>query len=537
VIFTTYLLQILAVAMLGIGLGLAAGGLAPLLLGDLLRPMLPTSARLGLYPGALAVAAGFGLLTTLTFSVWPLGRARDVTPAALFRHQTAPIRGRPHWGYLLVTALLAAALAALAILVDSQRLFAAWFCLGAGLVMLGFRAAAALVTGLAARLPRPRLPGLRLALANLHRPGNATATVVLSLGLGVTVLVAIALVEHNFRRELGSTLPETAPAFFFIDIQPQQRPGFREAVLAVPGVADLQEVPSLRGRIERINGTEAEKALVDPAFGWLLRGDRGITYAARPPARARLAAGAWWPEEYRGPPLVSIYEGIAKGFGIGVGDRIGVNILGRTITAEVASVREINFLNLEMNFTLVYSPGVLEHAPQTWIATVHADPAAETEVLRRIGERFPTISAVQVREALATVVRLVRDIGVAVQAVGAITLLAGVLVLASAVAADHRRRVRDAVILKVLGATRAAIVRAYGLEYGLLGLITAAIAALAGTGVAWVVVTGVMGWSWELPLATVAGAALLCTGLTLVCGLVGTWRTLSRPAAPLLRNE
>lgn len=536
-VFATYLAQILALAGLGILIGLCVGALAPPLIASALSGLLPVTVRFGVYPSALLVAAGFGVLTALAFSLWPLGRAREVPATALFRGTVAPIRAYPRAAYLLATGASALALAGLAVATAEDRRFAAFFVLGAFATLLAFRAAASLVTLGAARIGRPRRPGLRLALANLHRPGNPTGSVVLSLGLGLTVLVAIMLIEGNFSRRVQDELPDSAPAFFFIDIQPGQYEAFRDAVAAVPGAGGLRSVPMLRGRIATVNGRAAEDALVDPDHAWVLRGDRGVTYAAEPPADARIVAGRWWPDGYRGAQLVSISTDVAGAFGIGPGDRIGVNILGRVVEAEVASVRDVDFTTLNINFTLIFSPGILEGAPQTFLATVQAPPAAEPAIQRAVAGGFPNVTVVRVRDALDTVNDMLGKIGMAVRLTAGVTLAAGTLVLAGAVAAGHRRRVYDAVVLKVLGATRADVARAYLLEYGLLGVVTAAIAAAAGTLAGWLFLTRVMEGDWVFLPLPVAATAGIGAAVTLLIGLAGTWRALGQRPAPLLRND
>ncbi len=536
-VFSTYLVQVLILAAGGIILGVMLGGVTPLLLDWLLENVLPVNARFGFYPKALGVAALFGLLTTLTFSLWPLGRARETPAGALFRDTITPSSGgRPRAACLAALLASAAALVALTILTAQDRYFAFLFVSGALVTLAVFRGAAWLVTSGASRARRPRRPGPRLALTNLHRPGNPTGSVVLSLGLGLTVLVAIALIEGNFSRRLNEVIPQNAPSFFFVDVQPDQFDSFKQTVLAVPGVTGFEAVPSLRGRIAQVNGVDAEKALKIPD-SWILRNERGITYAAEPPLNGTIIAGSWWPADYQGPPLLSIHKDVADAFGIGPGDRITLIILGRPIEAEVANVRAADFSTMAINFTLVLSPGVLEAAPQTWIATVRAPEAQEPEVQRIVLKNFPTITTVRIKDALTVAASMLGNIGVAVRLTAAVTLIAGMLVLAGAVAAGHRRRVYDCVVLKVLGATRLDILGAFLMEYGLLGGITATISAIIGTVTAWAILTQRMHWPWVFLPSAVLWTAALGAATILVFGFLGTWRALGQPAAKLLRNE
>jgi len=536
-ILRAYLLQILALAAIGISIGLIIGAAAPFLAADAVSRLAGLTFAPALYPQSLAVAVAFGLLTALVFSLWPLGKAQRVPPVALFRSETTPLVVRPGPWISGAVATAALALAAVAVLSAANQLFAAWYIAGAAATFVVLALLAAALRAGIKRLPRVSSPALRLALANLHRPGNRTLGVLMSLGLGLTVLVAIALIERNFDAQVRTTLPEQAPAFFLIDIQPDQLEPLRRLATDMSGIADFDSVPALRGRIVTVNDQPAERAVVDPEHAWVLRGDRGVTYAATIPENSTVIRGAWWPEDYRGPPLVSVYKDIADAFGIGPGDRIGVNILGRTIEAEIASVREINFLSMSLNFTMVFSPGLLEGAPKTHIATVDAAPDRETAFQKAVLDAYPNVSAIRVRDALDAVTGVIEKIGLAVRVMAAVAVFVGVLVLAGAVAAGHQQRLYEAVVLKVLGATRADVLRAYALEFLILGLLAGLAAAAIGLLTAWAVLTQIMGWPWTPFPGTLLAVLGLSLVITVTAGLAGTWRTLTQPAAPMLRNE
>ena len=536
-VFKTYLIQVLALATLAVAAGLVLGALSPYAVGLILGDSLGWGVEGAVYPGPLAIAAGFGLLTTLAFSLWPLAHAQRVPAGSLFRDLVAPLKGGiggRAWAGIL---LAGAALAALAVISAADRTLALYFVAGALGAFGLFRLAGHGVVALARRAGRPRNAELRLALANLHRPGAPTGSVVMSLGLGLTVLVAIAAIEGNLAHQIRQTLPEEAPGFYFIDIQPDQAEEFDRIVNAVPGVKELRRVPMLRGRIMAVNGTASQNLEVPPEIDWVFRGDRGLTWTHQPPADTELTAGTWWPADYDGPSLVSLDTAVGEALGLGPGDRLTVNVLGRDIEVEIANLRVIDWSDLGINFVMVFSPGVLAQAPQTQIATVKATPAAEDTVEREVTDRFANVSAIRVKEALAAVAGLIANIGTALRATAAVALASGVLVLAGAIAAGHHRRVYDAVVLKVLGATRRNISRAFAIEYGLLGLVTALIAGAVGTVAAYFVITEVMSAPFVFLPGTIATTALIATAITVLSGLVGTWRALSQKAAPLLRNE
>jgi len=538
-VFRLYLVLILALAAGGVIVGLAVGAAVPAIVAGVLAPRLAVQPEVAIFPRPLAIAAGFGLLTALGFSLWPLARARDIRAVQLFRHLVQHAPQRPRLGDIAAIVVVGAALAALAFASAPDGKLAGGFVGGAIVALILFRLTALAMAAAARRLHglSARRPGLRLALANLYRPGAPTAGVVLSLGLGLTVLVAIALIQGNLGREIRDTLPAAAPSFYFIDIQPDQTAAFDTLVGGFGGVSDLQRVPMLRGRITAMNGVAIDKLPHKGEMRWVLEGDRGITWSASVPPGSRIVSGGWWPADYHGPPLVSLDREVADSFGLRLGDSISVNVLGREVTARIANFRELNWATLTINFFMVFSPGILEGAPQTHIATARIAPDREVALQKAVADRFANISAIRVKDALEAVGRILAAVGDAVQLSASITLLAGILVLGGAIVAGHRRRVYDAVVLKVLGATRADIVRAFLIEYGLLGLITGILAALAGTLAGYLFQTLILESPWTFLPGTVLLTASVGTVITLAFGLAATWRALSQAAAPLLRNE
>ena len=573
VVFRTYLSQLAVIAGLGVLAGLAVGALAPVVVSGMLETLLPVPIALGVYPNVLALAVAFGLLTAVTFTVWPLSRAHETPAVALFRGVGIGVRpGRP--AHLAAALAGGAALAVLAVATAPNRWFAVWFICGAALVLVVFRVAGWVVVraaraaqrsagtdaaaraqtidaadiacatdtaatppthGRPVRFPRPG-PRLRMALANLHRPGNATADIVLSLGLGLTVLVAVALVEGNLRRDIAESLPRDAPAFFFVGVEADRIERLTDAVQRIDGTRRFRSVPFLRGRIVRVNGLDPEQALVRDEHAWLIQGDRGLSYATVAPDNPTVD-GQWWPEDYAGSPLLSVDVDVIDAFDLELGDTVTLNVLGREITAEIRHVRRVEWQGMQVNFALLLSPEPLRRAPHSYVATVAATPEAEVLVERTLVREFPQVTTVRVRDALGRVAELMGSIAAAARGVGGVTLLSGALVLAGAVAAGHRRRTYESVVLKVLGVGRRDVILVHAAEFALLGLVTGVIAAAAGTVTAWGVTTRVLEQDWTFLPGTVAGTVAFCVLLTLGLGLAGTWRALGESASPHLRNE
>lgn len=535
-----YFLQITLLALVGAGIGLLLGASLPFVITRLFATLLPLPLVPSIRASDMVLALVFGLLTAGTFALWPLGRAHDVPASALFRDAIAPEKPLPRRRYVIATATLALVLTAIAIGASHDRKIAAIFVVAALGVFVLLRGVAFAVMAMARAAPRPRSPLVRLALANIHRPAALTPTVVLSLGLGMALLVTVTQIDSNLRQQFTASLPAKAPSFFFIDIPAAKRATFDAAIRTEAPQAELERVPLLRGRIIAVNGIAAEEIDAKPEAAWVLHGDRGITYAKTVPPGSRVIDGTWWEEDYKGPPLVSMDRKIADGLRLKVGDEITVNVLGRNFTARIASTRTVDWQSLGLNFVLVFSPGAFRGAPQTDVATVTfpsgGTASEEAALLGAVARAFPTVTPVPVKEAISAVGAIVANLAAAVQAASAVTLISAVLVLGGALAAGHRHRVYDAVVLKTFGATRGQLIAAYLIEYLLIGGAAVVFGVIAGSIAGWRVVSDLMMLPFTWQATPALAAALAALAITALLGLIGTFAALGRKPAEFLRN-
>ena len=537
------LITIGAMAVLAIIVALGIGATAPYLFQASLGG-LGVDLQTGIFLPPLLRAAGFGALTAFAFALPFLLRAARTRPAQLFRAAALELGGASRRDHLHV-GLAALALVALLVATSDNKLLAAAFALAAAVTLAAFRGLAAAIQSVAHRAQR-RLQAanraqhrraLRFALATLGRPSAPVASIVLSIGLGLTVLIAVALIQGSILADLGRGLPARAPSFYFIDIQPDQVAPLQSLVMETRGASDFERVPMLRGRITRINAVPVEQITPPKELEWVLRGDRGLTWSAAPAPGAKIAAGEWWPEDYRGAPLISLDQGTAEGFGLKLGDSITVNLLGREVTGKIANLRAVDWSSLSINFVMVFSPGLMESAPQTNIATVRVPAAEEGALMNRVTARFPNISAIRVKDALATALELLGQVGGAIRGTALATLGAGILVLAGAVAAGREKRIYEAVLLKMLGGRRRDIAFGYLWEFGLLALVSAALSVILGAFGAWLFLTLKVEADLEFAPALVGIVLAIALGLALLLGFWGSWQALGAKAAPYLRNE
>ncbi|MEZ0496231.1 ABC transporter permease [Sphingomonas sp. IW22] len=530
-----YLMQIGAVALLAVASGLAVGAALPSVIVALVGDLLPVRPATGLHALPLLTSGTFGLLIAFAFALPPLARARSLPAAALFRDLVErPVR--PDARTLGGVALAAGAVVVLAIATARDPLFAAAVLASVAGVLIILAGLGHVIRRIAARLPRQRAPLLRLAIANLHRPGSQTVALVIALGLALTLFVTLAAIQTSLDAEIERAVPARAPDQFVLDVPSDQRARFEALVQRNAPGATLNVVPSLRGTITAFGGTRVADLATLPDDAWFLRGERGVTYSATLPQGSVLTAGKWWPADYAGPPLVSLDREAARAMDVGVGDTLTISILGREIEAQIANLREIHWETMGFNYIMVFSPNTLAAAPHSLTATIEMQDRYQGAVTRALLAAFPSASIIATREIVGQVRTILDQMAAAILLSASVAILAGIAVLVGAIAASRAARTYDSTILKTLGATRAQVLGAQAVEYALLAAVLAALALALGIGAAWFVIVQVFefGWApdWATVLATLLGGAMLTLGI----GLAGSWPVLSaRPAAVLRR--
>jgi len=514
------LLQVGAAALVAVVAGLIAGVLATPLIGRALAGLLPVSTALTVDVRALLRAATYGLLIALVFTAVPIARARAFPAMALMRARVSPT-GAAWKQASLPVALGLSAVVGLALSTAAQpRVTIGFLAAAAG----GLAVLAALGRGLSlalARLPRPRAPLVRAALANLTRPGARTPALVTALGFGLSAFVLLAAVQSSLSANIAARVPQRAPDFFVLDVPRGEASAFRRAVALAAPQAQVRMVPNLRGAIlaygpaDRMIRVADLKAIPDDA--WPLRGERGLTYSDSLPEGNALTAGAWWPAGYSGPPLVSIDEKLADALHLKLGDRLAVSLLGVERTATIASFRRIDWDSLGFNYVLVFSPNALADAPHNLAATIDLPPGAPTAgLLRALVRAFPASSVIETGAILRDARDLLNQMGAAILAAASVAVAAGLAVLLGAIAAARAERTYDATILRVLGASRAQLMLPLLAEYALLCALLALIALPLGCGIGWLVIVRQFGFDWLPDWPRII--AVLGAGLAVIIG-------------------
>lgn len=506
------------VGLAGSILGGLAGYVAHLgllaMLGRMVGADLPAPS---IIPAAQGLATGMWLL--LGFAMPAVAQLRHVPPARVLRRDAGGVRMGSVLGYAVGAAGFA--------------LLIWWFAgnvqLGAVVAggFLGAFAAFALVAWLCvtalARLRRRTsgMPALRFALAGVVRRRAATITQVCALAIGLMALLLLAMTRTDLIAGWQRTLPPDAPNRFLINIQPDQRAAVADT-LAAAGVPDLTLFPMIRGRLVAVNGRPVSSAdYTDERARRLVDREFNLSYSERMPSYNTLQAGQWMKPDSR---EVSMEAGISRTLGLHMGDTLAFDIAGQTVEVTVTSLRGVDWDTMRANFFAMLSPSVLADAPQSWITSFRLPPG-QTELLPRLVQRFPNLTVFDVDAILRQLQDVLDQVAQAVQLLFGFTLAAGVLVLTAALAATRDERVREAAVLRALGATRQQLARAQRIELLAVGGLAGALAAAGAGAVAYALSQRVFDfditftlWPWLAGiaagmLAAWAGGALALRGV------------------------
>jgi putative ABC transport system permease protein len=540
--------------------------IAAVMASDLLDQLGFANGGMGLSLPPLLKGLALGMLSTLLFTLWPLLTIREVKPARIFRREVASSAPMPSsertrwwssWRDLDRIKLVVAIGIGLGLALLSIWQAGAW---RVGLLFILAFAGAVLLLGTSAHIallavkkwPRPEQLALRQAVGNVIRPGSQAVSITIAIGIGVMVVTTVSLVERSLLAQVGENRPTDSPTFFFIDIQPDQADGMVSLLRQRSGDPTPQLTPLVRSRLSAVKDepvkfeptseedeqreTSAQKE--ERRRKWFQTREYVLTFLQDLPKDNKVVQGEWWkPGQALSKPLISIEEDAAKQLGVTVGDTIELDIQGASITGEISNIRSVEWGNLSTNFFMIVSPGALEGAPHTYVATVRVAPSEEVPLQQAVVASFPNVTAINIGDVLDSFARVLDRLSLAIRAVALFCVLSGVLVMAAALAATRYRRLYESVILKALGATRGVIARSFALEYAMLGALGGLLGIALASALSWVVLETVFDLSWNLHAGVLAMGFVATVTLTLVVGFLSTYRILGQPPLAVLRQE
>ena len=540
-VFLHFLAQVAALATTGVVIGLLLGGGAAYLVLPMVSDAVGISLGARLHPVPLLVAAGAGMLTALAFSYLPLQQAQAIRPVLLFR-SVGLAAAAIDWRSLLASPrALPLAIAALgffwlAYLMTGDAALVAAFALASAAAAVILQLFARAVKALLGRLRLPSAPMLRHALRAIAGSGSNARPIIVSTGMAFVMLVVVLVLQGNLRQEFLGASAFDVPTLVASDLFPDELEQLESMAHPENGIARVFATPMLRGTLTRINGVPvAAVGTRGPEAGFLLAGEVPLTYRSSLPSTSKLVAGSWWPADYRGPGLVSLHRSLRSGFGVEIGDTLTFEIFGEETTVTVASFREYSWQG-GIDFLATFSPGVLDAYPTTLFAAVTALPGQEQRVERDLAATMPDLRFIAIGETLQQITTALSQLSLAAALVGGLAVGNGLLVLIGSLAAGLRQRQADAVITKVLGATRPRLLATAFLQYLILAVLAIVPATAIGVTLGWVVSMMLMEVEFSLSgdtLGWVLAAAVIVTG---ILGATTILRSVTVPPARLLRE-
>ena len=541
-IISVYILQVMTLGLAGslLGVALARGVIAsiPLMLGA--STSILAQAHYGVTWSAAAQGVAIGVLVSLLFSVVPLLQVRFIKPSLLLRDET--VRRARDWKGIGVIVVVSLALVALTAWQAASLKVGVVVCVGfAGLAVILHLAGRALIA-LIAPLANSRSFPLRHAVLHLSRPGNQTRVILLAVGLGAFFIVGVRSMQASLLSEFSIQVAQDAPDMFLLDVQRAQAEGVR-AFLGDPshGAGEFQLIPVLRARVVGVAGKEVTLDGADAVRekGVSLGREFTITYRDHLESNERVIQGAFW-NSASAEGEVSVEKLIAERARLHVGDTMKFDVLGRVVAARVTSIRDVEWRESRNGgFVFVFRPGVLDQAPQTFVAPLKGPDgvAARARFQHDLVERFPHVSVIDFHEVLETIRDVMSKVTLAITVVGGLVLLSGGLILIGAVAMTKFQRVYEAAVFKTLGANTRTIARMLRFEYGVLGSLAGLIGSLGAIVLTW----GVSRYALEIPWKIFAGehiaGVLLTAVLVAVIGVVSSLDVLKNKPLATLRAE
>jgi putative ABC transport system permease protein len=574
-IIQTYGLQVMLLGLVGSMVGLMIGVLLHYTLPRMLATLMAADLldQLGLATGGsslplvpLVKGLALGMLSTLLFVLWPLLTIREVKPAWIFRRDVAPLASPTHsrtWRWcaawheidrvkILMSIGIGSGLALLSVWQARSLKIGLLFILAfaVAVLLLGVSARGALM--ILKRGPRPEPLVFRQALGNVLRPGSQAVSITIAIGIAVMVVTTVSLVERSLLMQVSDNRPTDAPTFFFIDIQPDQAEGMVALLRRQSSDPNPRLTPLVRSRLSAIKG-EAVKAEAtseeeeqkektaqrdERRKTWYRTREYVLTFLQDLPKDNKVVQGEWWkPGQVFPKPLISIEEDAAAHLGLTVGDTVEFDIQGISFAGEISSIRHVEWGNFSTNFYMIVSPGALDGAPHTYVATVHVAPSEELALQQAVVASFPNVTAINMGEVLDSFARVLDRLSLAIRAVALFCVLSGSLVVAAALAATRYRRLYESVILKALGAPRSMIVRSFAAEYALLGALSGLLGCILASALSGAVLKMVFDLPWSLQPTVLAIGFVATVMLTLLVGFLSTYRILGHPPLAVLRQE
>lgn len=542
--FAIYLVQGLGLGLLGAALGAVLGLAVQAMLPVLLKGLVTVKIDFVVSWGALARGLGAGVIVSVVFALLPLLEVRRVSPLLTLRSASVGTHERRDWLQFAVFGVIVLLVFGFAVWQTGRWRWGAGFTVAllAGFAVLAGVAKA--LSWLARRFTPRRLPfAWRQGVANLYRPNNRTLLLLVSLGLGTFLMLTLYLSRDTLLGQLRGIGGGERPNLMLFDIQDDQVGPLRH-LLAAQGAPVKQHAPIITMRIASIKGRPVTDLLKDEQSrvpAWTLRREYRSTYRGELSDTEKVTAGKFTGRVEPGaePVPVSVEESLARDLQVKLGDEIVFDVQGVPVKAHVDSLRSVDWRRMQPNFFMVFPEGALEAAPKFHIMALRvADATQSAKVQQAVVREYPNVSAIDLAIIISTIDGVYSKASFVVEFLALFTVVTGGIVLAGAVLIGRSQRVRESVLLRTLGATRAQVNRIMAAEYLALGTLGAAVGAVLAVGANWALAYFMFDVKWVPPSATVLlGGWAAVTLLTLTTGLLSNRGICDHPPLAVLREE
>ena len=522
-----YLFQATLVGVVGSILGIVVGFFLTYLLPSKMEGLINYQLEPSFYFIPAMQSFLLGLVTTVLFCIWPLLRAVRTRPLRLFRRnfeeeELTTGTHKDRWVAGLTVSLgLAAMICWQAESLKRGLVFLSAF----GVSIAVFAFASMLLLKVLKVLPKPGSIAIRYGMSNLKRPNSEAASIITCLGMGIMLILTVRLVQMDMLAMLNKNTEINPPNYFFIDIQKDQKETFIQVLDQVAPESDHSITPLVRSRLHSID----EKLRTNWQYKdkqreeWFINREFALTYMEGPPPKDNeIIEGQWWNKERGKNAEVSLEQDAAKRLGANIGSQLTIDIQGIPVSAEVTSIRSVNWRNMRTNFYMIFSPGALAGAPITYVATVNVSNEKELKLQNAVVKALPNVTALSTRDIVNTVESTVSKLTTLVNFMSGFAIAAGLFILSGSIASTKYRRLRESAVLKILGAKRKMVASILGFEYATLGIMAALIGILLAQGLSWAVMKYIIKSSWHLQPGIILSAFCFGVVLTITTGILSS---------------
>lgn len=488
-IFKIYFYQVMFIFLISIIPALIAGVSIPFFLSSFISNSFINSFEPYLFFEPVFISFLFGFLVCVLFTIIPVSRTYNIKPSELLRLSAHNSLNTFSTRVRVIIFILIFALCALTFKLTNDLKLSFYIF---SVLLFSF-----LILKLMTYLFFTSLKKINFKIGSLlenarkslTRPDTFAKSIVISFSIGLSLLITLNIIQESLNYKIVSTIDKKAPNYFLIDIQPNQVKSVKEVSANFIGVDNLNIQPMLRGRITSINDITVNNLNVNKDVEWVLKKDRAFSWSNQIPKNAKIISGNWWPEDYRGPLLLSIGNKIAKGLNLNIGDKIKFNILGRNFEAKIFNTREIIWQNMDINFIFILSKSNIENAPHSWIAsTTDDDKQKNDDLIEKINSTFPNISSISIKESYMAIKSILKLLTLVINSIAFITLLSGVIVLLGILDVSRKDKLYEVAILKILGTSPKKIIFLWLQEYLLIGFVASIISLFIGISVSFILV-------------------------------------------------